>query len=128
MSAGFHLCPAARPSGQGRRSGAASARHDDAGASGTQSIREDVMRKSKRVGRTPSSDHVAGNGLIDRRALLGRGIAFAGAVGAGAAGVATAAAAEPLTDEPWSLKFGEITPALQTPSPFEKGVTRALSN
>ena len=30
-------------------------------------------------------EHVAGNGLLDRRALLGRGIAFAGAMTAGAA-------------------------------------------
>ena len=43
-------------------------------------------------------------------------------------GNATGAAAEPLKDEPWSLEFGAITPALQTPSRFEKDVVRTLSN
>jgi sulfane dehydrogenase subunit SoxC len=80
---------------------------------------------TKRRGRTPSLDAVAGNGLINRRALLGQGIALAGAMGV--AGT-TGAAAEPLKDEPWSLEFGQITPALQTPSRFEKNVVRALSN
>ena len=73
-----------------------------------------------------SLDLVAGNGLINRRALLGRGIAVAGAMAA--AGTATGAAAEPLADEAWSKAFGAVTPALQTPSPFEKAVTRTLSN
>jgi sulfane dehydrogenase subunit SoxC len=45
-----------------------------------------------------------------------------------AAGKATGAAAEPLENQPWSLEMGGLTPALQTPSPFEKGVTRILSN
>jgi sulfane dehydrogenase subunit SoxC len=66
--------------------------------------------------------------LIDRRALLGRGIAIAGAMGVGTAGTMTGAAAEPLKDEEWSLEFGQVTPPLQTPSPFEKNVVRALSN
>src|SRR5262249_1255200 len=83
------------------------------------------MSTSKRRGRTPSVDAVAGNGLIDRRALLGQGIALAGA--AGISGT-TGAAAEPLKDEPWSLAFGENTQPLQTPSSFEKDVGRALSN
>ena len=48
-------------------------------------------------GRAPSFDAVAGNGLINRCALLGRGIAIAGA--AGAVGTVTSAAAEPLTDD-----------------------------
>ena len=43
-------------------------------------IREDIMINSKRVGRTPSQERVAGNGLIDRRVLLGHGIAIAGAM------------------------------------------------
>ena len=83
------------------------------------------MGISKRRGRTPSFDPVAGNGLINRRALLGQGIALAGA--AGITGT-TGAAAEPLKDEAWSLAFGDVTPALQSPSRFEKDVTRALSN
>jgi sulfane dehydrogenase subunit SoxC len=38
------------------------------------------------------------------------------------------AAAEPLKDEKWSLEFGQVTPAVQTASPYEKDVTRSLSN
>src|ERR1700720_2169908 len=83
------------------------------------------MSTSKRRGRTPSLDAVAGNGLINRRALLGQGIALAGAAGITGA---TGAAAEPLKDESWGLEFGQNTPALQVPSRFEKDVTRALSN
>jgi sulfane dehydrogenase subunit SoxC len=84
------------------------------------------MTKSDSRGRAPSLEPVAGNGLIKRRALLGQGIAIAGAVGTGVG--MTGAAAEPLKDEKWTLQFGAVTPALQTPSPFEKNVTRSLSN
>jgi len=73
-------------------------------------------------------DFVAGNGLINRRTLLGGGIAIAGAVGAGATATGAGAGAEPLVAAPWSREFGQITPALQSPSPFEKNVVRALSN
>ena len=83
------------------------------------------MSLSTRRGRGPSHEAVAGNGLINRRALLGQGIAIAGAVGVSGA---TSAAAEPLQDEPWGHEFGQVTPALQTPSRFEKDVTRSLSN
>src|SRR6266700_4964362 len=71
---------------------------------------------------------VAGNGLLDRRALLGRGIMFAGALSTGVGSSPTTAAADPLRDDPWSLETGAITPALQTPSRFEKDVVRILSN
>src|SRR6266567_8852430 len=71
---------------------------------------------------------VARNGLLDRRALLGRGIMFAGAVSTGVGSSQTTAAADPLRDDPWSLETGAITPALQTPSRFEKDVVRILSN
>jgi sulfane dehydrogenase subunit SoxC len=84
------------------------------------------MRKSTR-GRTDAPGFVAGNGLIDRRALLGRGMAVAGAMTTGA-GMMTGAAAEPLKDEDWSLVFGSNLPAVQTASRFEKDVTRTLSN
>src|SRR5215469_13752007 len=84
------------------------------------------MTDPTRRARASLPDFVAGNGLRNRRALLGRGIAVAGAVATGAA--VTAAAAEPLKDGPWSLEMGGLTPALQTPSPFEKNVTRTLSN
>src|SRR4051794_3323572 len=73
-----------------------------------------------------SMDDVAGNGLLHRRALLGRGIAIAGAMGAGAS--LTGAAAEPLKNDPWTLEMGEITPALQVPSRFEKNVVRTRTN
>jgi sulfane dehydrogenase subunit SoxC len=74
----------------------------------------------------PPLEPVAGNGLLHRRALLGSGIAFAGALGTGAS--LTAAAAEPLTEPEWSLYPGAVTSALQTPSKYEKDVVRALSN
>jgi sulfane dehydrogenase subunit SoxC len=73
-----------------------------------------------------SIDDTAGNALMNRRAMLGRGIAIAGAIGAG--GTVTGAAGEPLHDEPWSLEFGSVLPAVQTPSLFEKEVVRSLSN
>ena len=84
------------------------------------------MGHSKRHAGAVSHEPVAGNGLINRRALLGQGIAVAGAMSTGAA--VTGAAAEPLKDEPWSLEFGSIMPAVQAPSRFEKDVVRTLSN
>ena len=86
------------------------------------------MSYFKPRGRAPSLDPVAGNGLIDRRALLGQGVAVAGAMTAGVAGTLTGAAAEPVKDEAWSLEFGSIMPAVQVPSRFEKDVVRTLSN
>jgi sulfane dehydrogenase subunit SoxC len=73
-------------------------------------------------------DAVAGNGLLDRRALLGRGVVFAGAMSAGVGTSLTSAAAEPLKDDPWSQDMGAASPPLQTPSRFEKHVVRTLSN
>src|SRR6266496_741507 len=69
---------------------------------------------------------VAGNGLLDRRAFLRGGAAFAAAMTGYT--VARSAAAEPLKDDPWSLGMGAVTPPLQTPSRFEKHVVRTLSN
>jgi len=79
--------------------------------------------------RTPHADlpGVAGNGLIDRRALLGRGASIAGAA-AIAPALATGAAAEPLKDGPWSLEVGEAITPYQVPSRFEKGVVRSVDN
>src|SRR6266511_726402 len=68
-----------------------------------------------RGGSSPPFEQVAGNGLLDRRALLGRGVLFAGA-------------AEPLKADPWSLVMGSISPPRQEPSRFEKHVVRTLSN
>jgi sulfane dehydrogenase subunit SoxC len=75
---------------------------------------------------TRDLEPVAGNGLIDRRALLGRGVILAGAMSAGIG--PASAAAEPLTDDPWSLEVGEAMPPYQGPSKFEAKVVRTLSN
>ena len=71
-------------------------------------------------------DAVAGNGLLDRRALLG-GIVLAGAAGTGIT-ASQIASAEPLTDAPWSLEPGAAIAPYQVPSRFEKSVSRTLSN
>jgi len=71
-------------------------------------------------------EQVAGNGLLHRRALLGGGVAFAGAFGTASA--PDRAAAAPLQIPEWSLAPGDVTPALQKPSRFEAGVVRTLSN
>ncbi|MGC2591468.1 MAG: molybdopterin-dependent oxidoreductase, partial [Xanthobacteraceae bacterium] len=73
-------------------------------------------------------EQVAGNGLLHRRALLGRGVAFAGAFGAGVGLNATGAAADPLTEAPWGQQPGDPVPAYQRPSKFAKNVVRTLSN
>jgi sulfane dehydrogenase subunit SoxC len=81
------------------------------------------MSKSK-----SSVEQVAGNGLLHRRALLGRGIMVAGAMGVGSAGLLTGAAAEPLAEAPWSLEPGEVTPPYGRPSRFESNVVRTVDN
>ena len=55
----------------------------------------------RRRTKSASIEAVAGNGLLNRRALLGSGVVYAGAMSTGALG-SFAAAAEPLTDAPWS--------------------------
>src|SRR5262249_23856748 len=76
----------------------------------------------------PPPEPVAGNGLLDRRALLGRGIMCAAATATGVGALLTGAAAEPLKDDPWSLEMGSVVPAYQVPSRFEKDVVRTRSN
>jgi sulfane dehydrogenase subunit SoxC len=83
------------------------------------------MLKSKSAN---SIEHVAGNGVLHRRALLGRGLALAGAVGASVGVSATGAAAEPLAEADWGLSPGDPVPAYQLPSKFAKNVVRSLSN
>jgi len=85
-----------------------------------------TMSKSRHSG--SSIQQVAGNGLLDRRALLGRGVLLAGAMGAGAAGSLTGAAAEPLAEAPWSTHPGDVTQPYQRPSQFENGVVRTVDN
>jgi len=84
--------------------------------------------RKRRDGAPPPFERVAGNGLLDRRALLGRGIVLAGAMGTGATASITGAAAEPLQNDPWSLEMGSVVPAYQVPSRFEKDVIRTRSN
>ncbi len=86
------------------------------------------MSISKRHDDHPSLQPVAGNGLLDRRALLGRGIVFAGAMSAGGAGSIVGAAAEPLVDGPWSNEVGAVIPPYQVASRFEKNVVRTVDN
>jgi sulfane dehydrogenase subunit SoxC len=85
------------------------------------------MTKSKRSGGAPPVDDVAGNGLIHRRALLGRGITLAAAA-TGVGTSLTGAAAEPLQNDPWSLTMGTVSLPRQVPSRFENHVVRTLSN
>jgi sulfane dehydrogenase subunit SoxC len=86
------------------------------------------MSTGKRRGGVDASriQQVAGNGLLDRRALLRRGFAVAGAasVGAGLNG----AAAEPLTEPEWSRYQGTTVEAIGRRSRFEKDTQRILSN
>lgn len=74
------------------------------------------------VSRVPD---VAGNGFIDRRALLGRGILFAGAAATGTGGSLTAAA-EPMPVDPWPpIRAAEINVETATTgdlqAAFQKG-------
>ena len=88
--------------------------------------KDSAYKESKR--QLQDVEVVAGNGLLNRRALLGRGVAFAGAIGTGVGGSLTGAAAEPLKDDLWSLAFGGPTLPRQAPSRFEANVVRTLSN
>src|SRR5712692_5647680 len=102
----------------------------------SQAGREENMRTSsysRRGTKDPTSEAVAGNGLLNRRMLLGRGAILAGAIGTAPLGSMTGAAAEPpaggaLTDPPWSLEPGAAIEPYQRPSRFEKDVVRTLNN
>jgi len=70
---------------------------------------------------------------VHRRALLGRGLLLAGAVGSAPLGSLRGAAAErspdtPLTEAPWSLVPGAPIEPYQRPSRFEHHVVRTVSN
>jgi sulfane dehydrogenase subunit SoxC len=71
---------------------------------------------------------VADNGLIDRRALLGRGMLFAGAAATGMGSSSTGAGAEALPVDPWSMVPGERITPYGTPSKYESKVVRTLTN
>ena len=86
------------------------------------------MTKSRHRQGAESVPHVAGNGLLDRRALLSQGAALAGAMSVGTVGAATGAAAEPLANDPWSMAPGIPIPAYGVPSRFEAKTARTLTN
>src|SRR5260370_36769752 len=71
-------------------------RREDVEAVASPSTEENMISKHKKFA-SPIPD-VAGNGLIDRRALLGRGMLFAGAAatGVGSSSTGAAAAAPPV--------------------------------
>ena len=71
---------------------------------------------------------IAGNGLIDRRALLKSGAALAGALGTGLGSAVAPAAAEPLAVDEWSKVLGAPITAYGMPSHFEDKVRRSLAN
>jgi sulfane dehydrogenase subunit SoxC len=87
---------------------------------------EAIMSFHKRRTTSPPLEPVAGNGLLDRRALLRGSALVAGAMTTGAS--ATGTAAEPVQNDPWSLETGSVVPPYQVPSRFEKDVVRTLSN
>ena len=58
-----------------------------------------IRKRRKDGSASPPLEPVAGNGLLDRRALLGQGIIFVGAITTGGTAL-TSAAAEPLTNGP----------------------------
>jgi len=68
----------------------------------------------------------AGNGLVDRRAFLRGGAAFAAAITGYS--VAKSAFAEPLADDPWSKVPGALSPPYEKRSHYEEKVVRSLSN
>ena len=79
---------------------------------------------SRQQGETPVA--VAGNGLLDRRAFLKGGAAFAAAITGYT--LVDSAAAVPLADDPWSRVAGNLVTDYGVPSRFEKKVARTLSN
>ena len=86
------------------------------------------MTKSRHRQGAESVPRAAGNGLLDRRALLSQGATLAGAMSVGAVGAATGAAAEPLANDPWSLAPGIAIPPYGQPSRFEDKTVRTLTN
>src|SRR5262249_44365557 len=71
---------------------------------------------------------VAANGLIDRRALLGRGVLIAGAMGTGVSASPIGAAAEPLPVDKGGLELGSAIPPYDQPAKYEKHFVRTLTN
>jgi sulfane dehydrogenase subunit SoxC len=82
-------------------------------------------KKERLASRVPD---VAGNGLVDRRVLLGRGMLLAGAAATGVTGSLTGAAADPLPVDPWSMEPGAPIPPYGVPAKYEGKVVRTLTN
>ena len=87
-----------------------------------------MARYVRRLRGRLSLEPVAGNGLLDRRKLLGGSALFAGAMGVGVTTSLAGAAAEPLSDDPWSLAPGITIPPYGQPSRYEAKVVRTLTN
>src|SRR5205085_6062712 len=66
----------------------------------------------------------AGNGLVHRRALLGRGVAFAGTI----AGGTTTATAAPLVVEQWSREPGGLLAPYGRPAARQLDIVRTIVN
>jgi sulfane dehydrogenase subunit SoxC len=90
--------------------------------------REEAMASKRSNHGLQDLEAVAGNGLVNRRALLGRGALFAGAIGTGVGTSLTGAAAEPLAVDSWSLGPGNVIPAYGVPAKYEDKVVRTLTN
>ena len=91
-------------------------------------VRKEGFMSKRRNRRGDSLPQIAGNGLIDRRTLLGRGALIAGAMGTGVTTSLTGAAAEPLPVDPWSREVGTAIPPYGQPARYEKYVARTLTN
>jgi hypothetical protein len=59
-----------------------------------------MARSTRPPRRQMTLQPAAGNGLLDRRTLIGRSVLFAGAMGAGVPSSFASAAAEPLANNP----------------------------
>ena len=82
--------------------------------------------RNRAMGPSKDTQAVAGNGLLDRRAFLRGGAAFAAAITSYS--MAKSASAEPLADDPWSKLPGALSPPYEKRSRFEEKVVRTLSN
>jgi DMSO/TMAO reductase YedYZ molybdopterin-dependent catalytic subunit len=82
--------------------------------------------KNRTKGQWQDAQAAAGNGLLDRRAFLRGGAAFAVAITGYS--MAKSASAEPLSDDPWSKAPGAISPSYEKRSRYEDKLVRTLSN
>src|SRR5437773_10848646 len=82
--------------------------------------------RNRGVGQWKDAQAAAGNGLLDRRAFLRGGAAFAAAITAYS--IAKSASAEPLAEDPWSKVPGAISPSYEKRSRYEEKIVRTLSN